>query len=102
MKALSAPIVLGLILSGGSTALARGPAAQSAGGVVQLQRGLGAVMATAQNPQVQAIPPGQTTRPVDPDQGDDHASPRAIEVVCSKSTPAAQRSAICPVPISPN
>ncbi|MFL6756838.1 MAG: hypothetical protein ACJ8EG_04605 [Sphingomicrobium sp.] len=59
-------------------------------------------MATAQNRQGLAIPPGQTTRPVDPDQGDDHASPRAIAVVCSKNTPAARRSAICPVPISPN
>jgi hypothetical protein len=31
----------------------------------------------------------------DRDQGDEHASPRAKEVVCSKSTPASQRSAIC-------
>lgn len=51
--------------------------------------------------QQQAAPPGQAKRPVDPDQGDDHASARAIAVVCSKDTPAAQRSAICPVPVSP-
>lgn len=44
----------------------------------------------------------QTNRKVDPDQGDDHASARAISVVCSKDTPAATRSAICPTPVSPN
>ena len=37
----------------------------------------------------------------DHDQGDDNASPRAKEVVCSKNTPAAQRSAICDT-ASPN
>ena len=31
----------------------------------------------------------------DRDQGDDNASPRAKEVVCSKSNPASVRSAIC-------
>jgi len=46
-------------------------------------------------------PPGQSKRPVDPDQGDDHASIIAIERVCTKNTPAARRSAICPVPVSP-
>lgn len=35
------------------------------------------------------------------DQGDEHASPRAKDVVCSKNTPAAERSAICPQPVSP-
>ena len=42
----------------------------------------------------------QANRKVDPDQGDDHASARAIAVVCSKDTPAARRSAICPTPVS--
>ena len=42
----------------------------------------------------------QTGRPVDPDQGDDHASQNAIDKVCNKDTPAAERSAICPGPIS--
>jgi len=46
------------------------------------------------------VPPGQNKQTVDRDQGDDHASARAIEVVCSKDTPAAQRSAIC-TPVSP-
>ena len=38
---------------------------------------------------------------VDHDQGDDHASDRAIFVVCNHDNPSAQRSAICPVPNSP-
>jgi hypothetical protein len=64
-------------------------------GISALQKGLGAMIASA-------MPPGQTNRKVDPDQGDDHASDRAIQVVCSKDTPAARRSAICPTgPISP-
>ena len=37
----------------------------------------------------------------DRDQGDDNASPRAKEVVCSKSNPASKRSAICDS-VSPN
>jgi hypothetical protein len=38
----------------------------------------------------------------DHDQGDDHASDRAKDVVCNKDTPAAKRSAICNQPNSPN
>lgn len=38
---------------------------------------------------------GQDKRPNDPDQGDDNASPTAITKVCSKDTPASERSAIC-------
>jgi hypothetical protein len=38
---------------------------------------------------------------LDPDQGDDHASARAIFVVCNHDNPSAQRSAICPTPNSP-
>jgi hypothetical protein len=38
---------------------------------------------------------------VDHDQGDDHASDRAIFVVCNHDNPSAQRSAICPQPNSP-
>lgn len=34
-------------------------------------------------------------RDIDPDQGDDNASDRAIDEVCTKDTPAADRSAIC-------
>jgi hypothetical protein len=47
-------------------------------------------------------PPGQSKRPVDPDQGDDHASLVAITHVCSHDNPSASRSAICPTPISPS
>jgi hypothetical protein len=47
-------------------------------------------------------PPGQARRPQDPDQGDDNASDTAIFKVCTKDTPAARRSAICPgPPVSP-
>lgn len=42
----------------------------------------------------------QSTQSADRDQGDEHASARAIQVVCSKGTPAASHSAICP-PVSP-
>jgi hypothetical protein len=58
-----------------------------------LKKGLDAMIASAS-------PPGQANR-TDRDQGDNHASDRAIQVVCTKDTPAAQRSAICPRPISP-
>lgn len=34
-------------------------------------------------------------RKIDPDMGDDNASDRAIDEVCTKGTPAAERSAIC-------
>ena len=47
-----------------------------------------------------ASPPGQADR-AGQSQGAANASDRAIEVVCSKDTPAAQRSAISPRPISP-
>ena len=48
-------------------------------------------------------PPGQDKRPFDPDMGDDNASQRAIFEVCTKDTPAAERSAICRRgPISPD
>ena len=37
-----------------------------------------------------------------PGKGNEHASQRAIDVVCSKDTPAARRAAICePPPVSP-
>jgi hypothetical protein len=48
------------------------------------------------------VPPGQTSRPADPDQGDDNAALIAITRVCNGDTPAAQRSAICPTPVSPS
>jgi hypothetical protein len=92
------PLLVGLLLISSVTAttpsLAKGPPNTSAApdvtqqkDVTPLRDGNRAVMNTA----VAA----QTGRPTDPDQGDDNASDRAIQVVCSKSTPAAQRSAIC-------
>ncbi len=48
------------------------------------------------------VPPGQTKHKVDRDQGDDNASLRAISVVCSHDNPSATRSAICPIPVSPD
>lgn len=44
---------------------------------------------------------GPPVKTADKDQGDDHANPGAILRVCSKDTPAARRSAICPVSVSP-
>jgi hypothetical protein len=61
-----------------------------------LRAALGLMMASA------AAPPGQSARPADADQGDDNASLRAIQVVCSHDNPSATRSAICPTPISPD
>ncbi len=80
MKALAVTILVASI-AGGTTALAK---AQPSG-VAQLNQALAAVAASA----------------VDHDQGDDHASPTAILKVCGKDTPAAERSAICPVGVSP-
>jgi hypothetical protein len=48
------------------------------------------------------IPPGQANQKADRGQGDEHASLRAITVVCSHDNPSATRSAICPTPISPD
>ncbi len=45
-------------------------------------------------------PPGQLKRPVDPDKGDDNASPAAALRLGSKLNPAALRSAIVPRPDS--
>jgi hypothetical protein len=48
------------------------------------------------------LPPGQASRPTDPDRGDDNASLRAIQLVCGHDNPSATRSAICPTPVSPD
>lgn len=48
-----------------------------------------------------AINPVSAAKSSDPDKGDDNASLRAIQVVCSHDNPSAARSAICPVPVSP-
>lgn len=62
----------------------------------------GAGLRTALAAMIQAAaPPGQSAQPLDPDQGDDNAALRAIQVVCRHDNPSATRSAICPTPISP-
>ena len=69
---------------------------QSTRSHVQLQRALGAVATAIQST---TTPPARTE---DKDQGDDHANAGAILRVCSKTTPAARRAAICPVGVSPD
>lgn len=74
--------------------LASGP--PSATPAASLRVALGAMMASA------AAPAAPAASPTDQDQGDEHASLRAIQVVCSHDNPSATRSAICPTPISPD
>ena len=77
-------------------AIAKDPAARPpAAGTNELQRAV--AQAAAQQEEVQRLKAMRG----DPDQGDDNASARAKEVVCTKDTPAAQRSAICDT-ASPN
>ena len=75
-----------IALAASSAALASPPQGQSSAAPQPLLDGIHAV--------------GQSIG-VDADQGDDHASARAIFVVCNHDNPSAQRSAICPVPNSP-
>ena len=84
------------------SSLAIGTAASAAGRPAATPAKVSADLRTALKSMMNGTPPGQANRKVDPDQGDDHASLRAIEVVCSKDTPAATRSAICPAPVSPD
>ena len=84
MKPLPTAIVL-LSMVAGLSGLAEGRATPGTAGLVQALHAM-------------AGPPAKT---VDGDQGDDHASLRAISVVCTKDTPASRRSAICPVSVSP-
>lgn len=81
----------------GSAAVAENPKDQ---GIGQLKQALSAVAATAvsQGPK----PPDHFNPKVDNDRGDDHANAGAILRVCSKDTPAAHRSAICPTGLSPD
>lgn len=69
-------------------------------GVAQLKQALGAVAATVNTQGPKG--PDHFNPKVDRDQGDDHANPGAILKVCSKDTPAAHRSAICPTGVSPD
>ena len=96
MKALPAAVAVSLFFPIGAPVAAKDNKLAETGstkGLGALKRGLDAMASAAV--------PGQANRPVDPDRGDDNASDRAIQMVCTKDTPAAQRSAICPKPVSP-
>ena len=95
MKALSLSLVIASLVVV-PAALAKGkPDQSSTQGIGLLRQALNTVAATAQS----SGPPAKTE---DKDQGDDHANAGAILRVCSKDTPAARRSAICPVSVSPD
>lgn len=97
MKALASTLAVMLIVAGGTSAQAKNSSNSSGnsnGKQAQiLKSGLDAMVASSSG--------GPPPKTVDNDQGDDHASDRAKDVVCNKDTPAARRSAICPVPVSP-
>ena len=96
MKILTAAFVLAAATASAAPGIARDPPRPgSAEAADDLRVALDAMVDT------QAVPPGHAGQKVDRDQGDDHASDRAIAVVCSKNNPAAERSAICPTPVSP-
>jgi hypothetical protein len=94
VKALASTLALALIIGCATSAQAKDPPKSNGNSAQILKNGLDAIIAEAS----QTRPPAKT---VDKDQGDDHASDRAKDVVCNKDTPAARRSAICPVPVSP-
>jgi len=86
VKSLVSGVALAVLLTSSATAaVSASPKSQSSGTRV-LAQGLKAVIAPAVAASAQGS--GQS-------QGAVHASPRAILVVCSKNTPAAQRAAIC-------
>jgi hypothetical protein len=91
MRPLVISILLTTSIAASAPAFGKPPAqANGSGG----QEGA-ALLQKANRAVIEGAATAQTGRPADPDQGDDHASDRAIEIVCSKNTPAAQRSAIC-------
>ena len=98
MKALGLSIVVASLVIGPAAAAKNQPKQPVSEGVKQLQRALATVAEAAQGPKG----PGHFNPKTDRDQGDDHANPGAILRVCSKDTPAAHRSAICPIGVSPN
>ena len=97
---LKAAASAALILGAATAAVAepRGRSVNQQGQAVQqLRSDVLVVMSAGDNP------PGQSSRPTDPDMGDDNAALRAISEVCTKNTPAARRSAICDdQPVSPD
>jgi hypothetical protein len=93
MKAIAAILLISLTTAATSAAAREPPNKSDAQAATDLRHALGA-MASAHS-----APPAKS---VDRDRGDDNAAARAIQVVCSKETPAARRSAICPAPVSPD
>ena len=96
MKLLATILLISSAAAATAVAAKEPPTSPNAQVASELKRTLQAMVNS------QTTPPGQSARPVDPDQGDDNAALRAIQVVCSSDTPAADRSAICPTPISPD
>ncbi len=94
-KALSIAISVGLATTA-TAALAKNPPKPPAGqGTAELQRALDQMGGTDADVQSLQAPSG------DGDQGDENASPRAKERVCSKE-PAGDRSAICGEDVTPD
>jgi hypothetical protein len=92
MKIMTAVFVLAAAAASAAPGIAKDPPKPAnAEAVAELRVALDAMAATKSMPVV------QLAKASDPDQGDDHASDRAIDVVCSKDNPAAERSAICPI-----
>ena len=81
------PIFLVSLTAAASAAVAAPPSGSPASD--KLRTALQAMMSPAQQ------------NAADRDQGDDHASLRAITEVCGHDNPSARRSAICPVAVSP-
>lgn len=97
MKSLGlATAVAALALTGAQPAAANQD--NKSEGVQELRQGLVRMV------QHMHQPPGQSSRPDDPDQGDDNASDRAIFVVCTRNgPPSSERSAICDgTPMTPH
>jgi hypothetical protein len=95
MKALPVAILIASALISTTAFAKKPPSSQATQPVALLEQALAAVAKTVGSPD-------QFNPKVDHDQGDDHANLGAILRVCSKDTPAAQRSAICPVGVSPD
>ena len=100
MKFIRTIIAGGLIVVGNGAAYAQSGNETSGGGQDELIDTLNALANGLGNGS--DSPPGQDRRPNDPDMGDDNAAREAILTVCTKDTPAADRSAICDgQPVSP-
>ena len=96
MRVASVGLFLVTAVAATGIASAKGqPAKPDTRSNIELRQALSAFAASVQTD----TPPAKT---VDKDQGDDHANPGAILRVCSKSTPAARRSAICQISVSPD